>query len=45
MKLHIIERLTGKEITSQVNLIIKKGEYRVMYLGEDITEFIIFGLE
>ena len=47
-EIHIIERLSKKDITAQViatnGLIVKNGEYRVILAGEDITAFIIFAV-
>ena len=47
-EIHIIERLSKKDITAQViatnGLIVKNGECRVVIAGEDITAFIIFAI-
>ena len=47
--IHIIERLTGKDITAQViatnGIYVKNGEVRVRMCGEDITHMVIFGIE
>lgn len=48
-RITIIERLTKKDITAMViahnGLFVKNGEIRVRLFGEDITDFIIFGVE
>lgn len=48
-EIHIIERLSRKDITAQViannGLFVKNGEIRVRMFGEDITPFIIFAIE
>ncbi len=47
-EIHIIERLSRKDITAQViatnGLQVKNGECRVIIAGEDITPFIIFAI-
>ena len=47
-EIHIIERLSKKDITAQViankGLIVKNGECRVILFGEDITPFIVFAV-
>ena len=41
----VIDRLTRKDITAEVEIRIKGGEYRIYQQGQDITYRIVFAAD